>query len=193
MNKDKAINKKRPAAMKTGKVRIQEPDWHWSYNVMILGWFIGIVVLFSLGDSLFLNMYDYLRLTVLFCLIGLLIPWKYYKQLLGIEGLEIVFFNLFATGPLLLSLFITLNYIPVERPTVNSYQVVDYEKLGANFFASQSAYRFHLADSALERFPSFRTYVQGQDSCVSFVSNRIEYTHVKGLFGIKRLQKRVCK
>ena len=148
--------KRRLKYRKTSLAEEADRTWHWSYTVMIVGWFIGIVTIYVIGLQTVLSLYDFTRYIAFFCLIGLLIPFRFYRKYLSIDKLEVVFFNVMGVGPIVFSLLLFTNFVSAGEHRIENYRIIKKETLDASLYGGVTFYRVVLEGNAYERFPTLR-------------------------------------
>ena len=94
------------------------------YNVILICFFFGLFAIFFFGHRTLISAYQLSKITIFLCVIGLLIPWKFYHKWFSFTRIDIFIFNLFGFGPLLSGLLLTINY-GLHSPVVDEYYRIE--------------------------------------------------------------------
>ena len=131
-------------------------DWHGSYTIMLIGFFMGVFSLAIAGHRTVISVQELAQIVVGCCILGMLIPWRLYKKWMGLEKLEVFLFNLLGVGPLLCSLLLWTNFLFHSPAETWVYPVVELEvEREAQPFVTMT---LHLQDSALLENVEFRRF-----------------------------------
>lgn len=168
---------------KTHVVEERERTWHWSYTVMIIGWFVGIVTIYTIGLQTLLNVYDFTRFIAFFCLIGLVIPFRFYRKWFKIDQLEIVLFNVMGVGPLVFSTLLLVNYFSAQTVRTEKHRIVRIESLDSSLHGGKLFYRIYLENDAYDRYPSLRRIDPLIDNFYPSSTRIIQFELAKGWLG----------
>ncbi len=149
-------------------------DQTWPGTLMGLGVFVALVSFFTVASWTVIQPSTLLRLLLVLCFIGNLLPYVVSGLRLGMERLEWFLFNLLAVGPLLTSLLLWLNFIGHGPVTYSDHQVEHVE-------GARTRYVYYFADGHLDAFllPRAR-FRDPQDA----VGHTIRITQADGLFGV---------
>lgn len=162
--------------------KVKEKDWHWTYGFNILGMFTGLFTFAFAWPSLMVKGFFILRLVLLCCFIGLLIPFRLYKEKIGIEKLEIILFNILGIGPVLFCLIIWSSILISPTDKVAQFKVG--KKLFATAGLSSGEVLFQLQDSAYKELPHIRSFDIYWHGKQILKAESLEYQTSKGIFGI---------
>lgn len=139
-----------------GRFFKENPDWHYAYTLMLIGLFFCIFTLAYAGHLTMVTAKDLSKFLVACCVIGMLIPWKYYRDRMQLENLEIFLFNLLGVGPILCSLMIWSNFLFHSNPQKKILQIEDQEILRDEL--PRMIVVYHLKDGIMNEFEEFRRF-----------------------------------
>ena len=153
-----------------GRVREQ----YWPGTLMGFGIFIALGSLFTVVPWTLIDPMHLLRIFLLLCFIGNLLPYLRSGLWMGMERLEWFLFNLLAIGPLVTSALLWLNFLVhgTERTT-------EHIVLQAHGVNTTLTYEF--VDGHLAEFPFARTTYR---DWFPITGNAVRITEADGLFGV---------
>lgn len=141
---------------------------------MGLGVFIALGSLFTVAAWTLIDPMMLLRLLVVLCFTGNLLPYLRSGLWMGMERLEWFLFNLLAIGPIGTSLLLWLNFLIHDAPVVTEHIVARVE-------AGRTMLTYHFTDGYLEDLPFARaTY----NDWYPIVGNAVRITEAKGILGV---------
>lgn len=179
------IRRRSRRAMVKGRTmtrKVKEKDWHWTYGFNILGMLVGLFTFAFAWPSLMVEGFFILRVILLCCFIGLLIPFKLYKKHLGIEKLEIILFNILGVGPVLFAFAVWASILFSPVDSVEQFQVE--KKRYATAGISSGEILFELQNSAFENLPHIRSFDIHWHGKEILKAEILEYKTSQGIFGI---------
>lgn len=155
-----------------------------SYNLMLIGLFLGGGSILFIGSKMLVGTLFMIRIVVISCLGGLIIPMKIWDGWFGWNKIESFLVNILGIGPILCSFLFWINFIiPVETRT-ETHQIIEIKiesDLDARFV-------FELEDSAMFNFPEFRSFILNEDILEYKSATAIEFTISKGILGYEYIQ-----
>lgn len=155
-------------------------DQSWPGTLMVVGVFGTIGSLFTVVTWTLMDPMVLLRVFLLLCFVGNLLPYLRSGLWLGMERLEWFLFNLLAVGPILTSLFLWLNFLCHGPETTAEHIVRRVEQAG-------SFVHYEFKDDHLQAFPFARAVYRDQ---YPIVGNGMRITEAAGLFGVPVVVKR---
>lgn len=162
---------------------LRQGEHHWSHTLMLVGLFVGGLLVLILANYTVVNTYDLVRLYVICGAGALILPYGYYRKKLKLEVLELVLGSLMGVGPLLMGLLMALNFVFAGPDETQTFQVVHIEQTKRSFL-SKFDVKLHLEGSAFEEYPELRSFDVYQTPEAS-VARTVTYCTAMGLFGYK--------
>lgn len=151
---------------------------------MILGLFSGVFTLAYVGGKMFITPIELSKIVAFFCLVGLLIPLKFYRKWFKIERIEGFLLSVFGIGPLAFSSLLWLNFLWVENRSTEQYAIVDAE-ITTDFIATIT---FQLQDDALMEYPEFRRFEITNKELLN--GTTVSYQFAEGILGYRVVKDR---
>ncbi len=155
-------------------------DQSWPGTLMVLGVFSAIGSLFTVATWTLLDPSVLLRVLLLLCFAGNLLPYLRSGLWLGMERLEWFLFNLLAVGPILMCLFLWLNFLLHGSVTTSDHVVRGVQSQGSFVY-------YEFKDHHLEPFPFARAVYKDQ---YPIIGNGMRISEAEGLFGAPVIVKR---
>ncbi len=181
------IARRRGRKIKLGKNKlngdIRQGEHHWSHTLILVGLFIGGVLVLVLANYTVVTTIDLLRLYVLCGAGALILPYRFYRKKLKLEVWELVLGSLLGVGPLLMGILMSMNFLFAGPDETQTFQVVHIEQTKRSFL-SKFDVKLHLEGSAFEEYPELRSFDVYQTPEAS-VANSVTYRTANGLFGHK--------
>lgn len=133
------------------------------YNyASILGVFIGGLLIYFSLSPLLINLFEVIKVALIFFAIWFVIPIKWYQKLLKISKWEVVIFLLFVMAPISLFLFFLINRWAPNKQFTQNFNIESVEYFGyygkTNNMAAVQQVRFNLKGDSLAEFPDLRTF-----------------------------------
>lgn len=151
----------------------------WVVPVMAGGWFTGLLLLFWIYTITDITIWEMLKYLLFFSVLLTLIPYRWIVKYIPIDYPFILSLNLLGFGPILTSLFFTINFLFSSHLETKTAQIIHY-KNGEGFNASHTI--INLKNGYLNTCPKFRTF--DSSSRKQIVSHKyFSYTLSKGCFG----------
>ena len=177
-----------PLPTKVGKA-YQYYSWHWSFNVIVAGLFVGIgVMVFLIGKVL----YSAQHVLLIFLLTaGIISSFRQFLFKKGIYYLRhLMLFSLAGAAPIVCSLLLIANYTIKTSYSRHAYRVTDYS-IVQNYDKGypETLYLLQLEGGAFSRFRDIRSVSTQQIRMVDF--NKTVYfwiTTSSGIFGIPNFE-----
>ncbi|MBK6832098.1 MAG: hypothetical protein IPG92_15810 [Flavobacteriales bacterium] len=154
-----------------GKVREQ----YWPGTLMGLGIFVALGSLFTVATWTLLDPMMLLRVFLVLCFAGNLLPYLRSGLWLGMARLEWFLFNLLAVGPIGTSALLWLNFL-AHGPTVTAEHVVKSVESDRNVIT------YHFVDHHLDEFWFARSAYR---DWFPIVGNGVRITEADGLLGVR--------
>jgi hypothetical protein len=166
------------AAPRTGHQRSavegRVKEQYWPGTLMGLGIFFALGSLFTVAVWTLIEPRLLLRIFLVLCLAGNLVPYMGSGLRLGMERLEWFLFNLLAVGPILTSLLLWANFLVHGPSRTSEHRVARVEQINGILF-----YQFQ--DDHLDGFKFARALHRDQ---YPIVGDRVRITEADGLFGM---------
>jgi hypothetical protein len=160
----------------------KEKEWHWAYNVILAGFFIGQFCFISIGSIMLISIFSLIKLLLFCCLIGFFIPRIIYREKWGLKQVEWLMLNLIGFGPLLGSLFLVSNYVCKSESYIEKHAIeniyVDKSGFPASLFVL-----YDLENNAYEHFPEFRRMELLSEQYLK--ADTLTLSKAKGLFAFE--------
>lgn len=160
--------------------QIRGNDWHWSHSLMLIGLFGGGFSIAYVSKYTLIELHLMWRLIIFFSVILLVLPYKWYRDTLKMERLEVVLANVLGLGPLTVGLLFWLNFLIVDNRRIEVYEIVDVDHIGTGF--SPHDVQVHFADSALAEEEGLRIIDTAEQPEI-WDADYIMYDMARGLFG----------
>lgn len=154
-----------------GRVREQ----YWPGTLMGFGIFIALGSLFTVATWTLLDPMMLLRIFLVLCFAGNLLPYLRSGLWLGMARLEWFLFNLLAVGPIGTSALLWLNFL-AHGPTVTTEHVVQRVESDRNVTT------YHFVDHHLDEFWFARSTYR---DWFPIVGNGVRITEADGLLGVR--------
>ncbi|MCW5900201.1 MAG: hypothetical protein KIT10_13115 [Flavobacteriales bacterium] len=146
----------------------------WPSTLMGLGLFVAVVSFFTVASWTLIRPSTLLRVLLVLCFIGNLMPYARSGFRLGMERLEWFLFNLLAAGPLLTSLLLWLNFLGHGPATYSDHRVDHVE-------GGRTRYVYFFVDGHLDELVLARSrYRDRHDQ----VGHTIRISQADGLLGV---------
>ena len=155
MNKP-SIKKGKKIRVKPVRLAEKEADWHWSYTLMLTGLFVGGGLTLLLMSYTLITWTELARIYLVVGLGILLIPFRWYRNSLGLERLEFILMSLMGIAPIALTLFLGLNMVFAKPVTIATYRIEKLEYSQSGWTPSHVI--IHLEGKALEDYQKARTF-----------------------------------
>lgn len=155
-------------------------DQSWPGTLMVVGVFSTIGSLFTVVTWTLMDPTVLLRVLLLLCFAGNLLPYLRSGLWLGMERLEWFLFNLLAVGPILTGLFLWLNFL-LHGPEATADHIVRGVEQAGSFV------HYEFKDDHLQAFPFARAVYRDQ---YPIIGNGMRITEAEGLFGVPVVVKR---
>ncbi|MEM9022917.1 MAG: hypothetical protein AAGB22_04200 [Bacteroidota bacterium] len=178
---------KAPGKRSSGSKRYQrqfrkDRDWHWAYTLMLAGLFVGLFSLVFVGGRTLISPIFLSRVVAFSCVVGLLVPLRWYARWFDLGKLEAFLLNVLGFGPLLCSLLLWTNFgIRLEYRDAE-HAVLAYE-YRAGGFPSEPEIIFTLKDSAYHAYEEFRRFSLLEASPGIARTRFLRYRTARGLWG----------
>lgn len=160
--------------------QIRGSDWHWSQSLMLIGLFGGGFSIAYVSKYTLIEAQLMWRLIVFCSVILLVLPYKWYRDTLKMERLEVVLANVLGLGPLTVGLLFWLNFLIVDNRRIEVYEIVDVDHIGTGF--SPHDVKIHFADSALAKEEGLRI-IDSAEQPEIWDADYIMYDVARGLLG----------
>lgn len=174
------IPKKTQFKNKPVEDNIRSGEWHWSHTLMLVGLFGGGLSIAFVSKYTVIETHLMWRLIIFCSVILLVLPYKWYRDTLKLERLEVVLANVLGVGPLVVGILFWLNFLITDSPRVETFKVVDIEQIGIGF--SPHDIKLHFADSALKEEDGLRIFDAVEKPEV-LDADFVRYRTASGLFG----------
>lgn len=160
-------------------------NWHWSLTVTMIGWFVGVIVVFYYFTSILIQWYELLFLWLAIGTLGIFVHQKIKKarrvfKILG-SGLFVAY-NFFGLAPIFLALYMIINvHIQLPESKTITYKIIGLDK---EYMKSHAhGIQFILEDYQMQEFPSVRRFD------IEVTSTRAERPYIrfeigKGVLGL---------
>jgi hypothetical protein len=162
----------RPGHQQRG-VEARERDQNWPGTLMVVGIFAAIGSVFTVAAWTLIGPGTLLRIFLLLCFVGNLLPYLRSGLRLGMARLEWFLFNLLAVGPLITSLLLWTNYLVHGPVTVTEHAVAKVQVLG-------TVIEYHFQDGHLAAFPFARSFFRDQGLVTG---DMVRITEATGILG----------
>ncbi len=149
-------------------------DQSWPGTLMVLGVFCTVGSMFTVATWTLLDPSVLLRVLLLLCFAGNLLPYLRSGLWLGMERFEWFLFNLLAVGPLLTGLFLWTNFLFHGPVTTTEHVVRGVESHGGFVY-------YEFRDDHLLAFPFARAVIKDQ---YPIIGNGMLISEAEGLFGV---------
>lgn len=140
---------------------------------MGLGIFIGLGSLFTVAPWTLIEPDLLLRIFLVLCFAGNLLPYLRSGLWLGMERLEWFLFNLLAVGPIGTSLLLWMNFLFHGEMKISVHDVGHVD-------GGRTVLIYHFKDHYLEDFPHARSTYR---DWIDITGYRVRITEATGLFG----------
>ena len=165
-------------------------DWHWAYNVMLIGIFVGIFAIMIASQKTFITKMEISRMFTFFSFIWFIIPLRLYKRWLGLNKLAIVLLGVFGIGPLILSITLWLNILLIDSHETISYKVE--EVIPESYHITNqglTSVLLVLENNSMSQYPEFRRVEYLGDRNILRVDS-VRFRLGKGFFGYDVIKER---
>jgi len=159
---------------------IRKGEWHWSYTIILVGFFGGFFSLLFVGGKTVVSMEFLVRLVVFSGLVALVVPYPLWRKWLKIEWLEAVLLSCMGIGPLLAGLLLWTNYLIPLRTYEQTFTVQSRQSAGSGF--SPGDVIVELSENGWADYPEFRSFDRYETPEISR-AEAITYTVSDGLLG----------
>lgn len=159
---------------------IRNGEWHWSHTLMLVGIFGGGFSIAYVSKYTLIETHLMWRLIIFCSVILLVLPYKWYRDTLKLERLEVVLANVLGVGPLTVGLLFWLNFLITDNRRIEIHEIVDVDQIGTGF--SPHDIKIHFADSALKEEEGMRIFDAAEQPGV-LDADYIMYDMASGLFG----------
>ena len=151
---------------------------------MLAGIFGGILTIYWVGSLTLMSLVELSRWLAFFCLIGLFIPARLYHRFLSLYQFEIFFFNLFAVGPLALSVLLLANFLLSSSETYTvSKKTIEYEQVERTLLNNAVGFRWQLENDTLDEYPNLRLFYAAEHSMFMDKVCEITFEFREGFLG----------
>lgn len=163
-----------PSAHQQRGVKGGVRERYWPGTLMGLSIFIVLPTLFTVATWTLMDPMLLLRVLVVLCFAGNLLPYLHSGLWLGMERLEWFLFNLIAVGPLSTCLLLWLNFLFHGPETTTVHGVLRVE-------TDATLCTYHFVDAHLHDFPFARSTYR---DWFPIVGDQVRTTEAIGLFGV---------
>jgi len=161
--------------------------WHWSFNMIIGGFFLAASAVYYLGSMVVIPVDD--ALLVMAVVSAIMISFRGFWFRWGIQLFRhLVLFALVGVSVPVLALSMLLNYAIHDIPKVSTYNIVDCSERPAG---NNLRVRFQLQGDVFDDAPRFRQTDLTLNELPFASSDRLEISTSRGLFGWTNINRRV--
>jgi hypothetical protein len=162
-------------------------NWHWSYTIMIVGFFVGLFLILLLAPKTLISTYQLIRVYLFCALVLLLIPLKWWNTFLQLERFESVLLNIMGLGPALTALLLSINYLGANPQQTLTCTVTHFD-MGRTVLTGNHI-TLELDCPALDDFPEARRFdiyaqpeaIQAQKAVFDLRKGMLGYKVVRGV------------
>lgn len=177
---------KRESTQKTGekhqKISLPQKDNMGSAHVvLVLLFFFCAAFLGNTFLSIDLSLFDYLKFFLIFLVLSIAVPIKWYRKKLTLSYYEFYIFNTISIAPFLFSFFLFLNFVSTNSST-KKYKIV-------NATLEERKRIYTLENSALNNKEFARTFTNKELNRI-FGGDTLKIQFSTGIFGITRVDEK---
>lgn len=152
---------------------------------MFIGLILGIFSFVFIGMATFVSKIYLSKVLAFFCFIGLLLPFRFYKKWFSLTGIEAVLFNIMATGPIICSILLWLNFLIRMNTEEEVFNVSSSRIISAENFDHIDVIFTLENDSAYAGYPEFRTMSLDKGNLKKAETKKIKIKTARGLLGYR--------
>lgn len=145
-------------------------------------WFIGLFIIWNAYYQTEITLTETFKWFLFFALTGTLIPHKFISKFIWIDYTYWITSNIVGLGPLLTGIFLTINLLITDQPTIKTYQIIQVHYPESIEYTETTV---GLENNALQDYPKFRTF----DYHEVKYHKSITYYFTTGCFGYRVIEK----